>query len=70
MTLKDLIANGLIKDDDKIIIAKPLAGSACDMRKGNGYNDQVLEFMNAKISSFSWIHGKGYSISLKPANIK
>lgn len=65
MTLRDLIANGLIKDNDKIVIAKPLTGNACDMRKGNWFNDQVLEFMNAEISEFSWSEDGGYSIALK-----
>ena len=65
MTLKDLITNGLIMDNDKITIAKPLTGSACDMRKGNWFNDQVLEFMNAEISAFSWSENGGYSIALK-----
>lgn len=65
MTLKDLITNGLVGDNEKITIAKPLAGSACDMRKGNWFNDQVLEFLNAEISAFSWNEDSGYSIALK-----
>lgn len=65
MTLKDLIANGLVGDNEKITIAKPLAGGARDMRKGNWFNDQVLEFLNAEICAFSWDEGSGYSIVLK-----
>lgn len=65
MVLRDLISNGLVKDTDKITIAKPLAGSACDMRRGNWFNDQVLEFMNAEIKAFSWDESSGYSIALK-----
>ena len=65
MTLKDLITNGLVKDNDTVTIAKPLTGSACDMRKGNWFNDQVLEFMNAEIKAFSWSEDGGYSIALK-----
>lgn len=65
MVLKDLVMNGLVKDTDKITIAKPLTGSACDMRHGNWFNDQVLEFMNAEIKAFSWDESNGYSIALK-----
>ena len=65
MVLRDLISNGLVKDSDKITIAKPLTGSACDMRRGNWFNDQVLEFMNAEIKAFSWDESSGYSVALK-----
>lgn len=65
MTLKDLITNGIVKDTDTVTVAKPLSGSACDMRKGNWFNDQVLEFMNKEIKAFSWSEDDGYSIALK-----
>lgn len=65
MTLKDLVTNGLVKDNDRITIAKPLSGSACDMRKGNWFNDQVLDFFNSEIKAFSWEEESGYSIALK-----
>lgn len=65
MTLKDLITNGLVKDTDMITVAKPLVGSACDMRKGNWFNDRVLEYMNAEIKAYSWDEENGYSIALK-----
>lgn len=65
MTLKDLISNGLLKDNDNITIAKPLSGNTADMRKGKWFNDQVLEFLNAEIKAFSWSEDGGYSIALK-----
>lgn len=65
MTLKDLVLNGIVKDTDKITVTKPLTGSACDMRRGNWFNDQVLEYMNAEIKAFSWSEETGYSIALK-----
>lgn len=65
MTLKDLILAHFVKDNDKITIAKPLSGSACDMRKGNWFNDQILDFMNLEIRSFSWDEENGFSIALK-----
>lgn len=65
MTLRDLVLNGFVKDTDKVTVAKPLTGSACDMRQGNWFNDQVLEFMNAEIKAFSWDESNGYSVALK-----
>lgn len=65
MTLKDLITNGLVADSDKVTISKPLTGSACDMRTGNWFNDQVLEYMNAEIKAFSWDEDNGWSIALR-----
>lgn len=65
MTLKDLITNGLVKDNDAITVGKPLSGSACDMRRGNWFNDQILEFMNSEIKAFSWSEDSGWSIALK-----
>jgi len=65
MTLHELIANGIVKDSDKIEIAKPLEGNAADIRRGNWYNDKVLDFMNAEIKSYSWSETHGFSILLK-----
>lgn len=65
MTLKNLITNGLVGDNEKVTIVKPLTGNLCDMRKGNWFNDQVLEFLNEEISAFSWDEDNGYSIALK-----
>lgn len=65
MKLKDLVQSGLVNDSDIITVVKPLIGNACDMRKGNWLNDQVLEFMSAEIQAFSWNEDRGYSIALK-----
>lgn len=65
MTLKDLVLSHFVKDNDRITIAKPLSGSACDMRKGNWFNDQILDFMNCEIKAFSWDEENGFSIALK-----
>ena len=65
MTLKDLIMNGFVKDTDKITITKPLSGSAFDLRKGNWFNDQILDFMDCEIKSFYWNEKNGFSIALK-----
>lgn len=65
MTLKDLINNGLVGDDENVTIVKPLSGSVCDMRKGNWLNEQVQELSDAEISAFSWDEVNGYSIALK-----
>lgn len=65
MTLRELLANGLVKDTDVIVMAKPLSGNACDMRKGNWFNDQVLEYMDAEVGAFSWNEDNEWSITLK-----
>ena len=65
MTLKDLVSNKLVKDTDKITIAKPLSGNAADMRKGTWFDNQVLDFLNAEIKAFSWDEENGYSVALK-----
>lgn len=65
MTLKDLVINGLVKDNDKITLSKPLTGEACDMRKGNWFNDKIMEYMNAEIKSFTWAEDSGWSIALR-----
>lgn len=65
MTLKDLVFNNLIKDNDEITISKPLIGNACDMRNGNWYNDNIVNFLDSEIQAFSWSEDGGYSIALK-----
>mgnify|MGYP006989052320 CR=1 FL=1 len=65
MTLRDLILNHMVKDDDMITIARPLCGSAVDMRKGNWFHDRILDFMNLEIARFTWDEETGYSIALK-----
>ena len=65
MTLRDLILNQMVKDDDKITISRPLCGAAVDMRSGHWFNDRVLDFMNLEISRYSWDEENGYSIALK-----
>lgn len=65
MKFKELVTNNLIKDNDRITVAMPMTGSACDIRKGNWFNDQMLEFMDAEIKAFSWNEDNGYSIALK-----
>ena len=65
MTLKDLISAGLIKDDTKIEISKKIIGNMVDLRKGNWFNDQILDYMNLEIKSFSYDCETGFSIALK-----
>lgn len=65
MLLKDMILNGIVKDNDKITISKPLTGSTCDIRKGNCFQDQILDFMDSEIRAFSWDEENGYSVELK-----
>lgn len=64
MTLKDLIMNQLIKDDEKIRITKPIVGSISLMRGGYWYNDQILDYQNHEIVEYSWSKEKGWAITL------
>lgn len=65
MTLKDLLFANVVKDTDRIEISKPLTGWAIDLRKGNWFEDRILEFMNLEIRAFSYDEKRGFSIALK-----
>lgn len=65
MKLKDLIESGVIRDADVVTASKPLQGCGADFRKGKWYQDQILDFMDLEIKSFSWDETNGFSIALK-----
>lgn len=54
MTLKELIESNLIKDDEIICIRKPLFGTVKDIRRGNWYQDQILDLMDEKIDKMTY----------------
>lgn len=64
MTMHDLLTIGLITDEDKITILRPLL-TAADIRKGHWYNDHILAFHNKEIADLSWNEEKGFFIKVK-----
>ena len=66
MTIHDLLNNGLVKDDDKIKVVRPLVGNILDVRTGYWFNDQILDFHNAEITEFSWSKEKGWLVAVEP----
>lgn len=69
MTMHDLLTNGLLKDDDKIKVVRPLAGHILDVRTGHWFNDHILDFHNAEIMEFSWSKEKGWFLGLEPVRV-
>ena len=49
MTLKDLLDAGFVKDEDIITIRTSFLGKFSQIRKGNSFNDQVLDVMDREI---------------------
>lgn len=70
MTLHDLIMNGIIKDDEKIKVVKPMTGKLLDVRRGYWFNDRILDFHNHEITEFSWSKENGWTISLDASEIE
>ena len=65
MTLYDLIESGIVKDEQRITVSKPLQGTGADMRKGNWFNDRILEFLGCEIGLLTWDEKNGWSIALR-----
>lgn len=64
MTLKELIKEGIIKDEDRIVVKKAVAGNLERIASGNWYQDRVLEYMEAEIYSLSYVKGRGWTVNL------
>ena len=65
MTMKELIENGLIKDDDKIRIMRMLPLGFHISRRGSWYQDFILPYVNEEIREYSWSREKGWNIWLE-----
>ena len=63
MTFKEFLQEGLVKDDDKILILKPICGTVYNVR-GSRYPDQILELQNMEVVEVSWSKKKGWKILL------
>ena len=57
MTLKELIESGLIKDDEIICIHRPMYGTLQEVRKGNWFQDQILDLMDEQIDQATYCCG-------------
>ena len=65
MTLKDLLDSGFVKDDDVISINVPLIGNISQIKKGNWFNDQILDVMDKKIDTFQYSSWGDWDIYLQ-----
>ena len=54
MTLKELIECGLIRDDDSIAVHIRLIGGLEQMRRGQWYQDQILDVMDQEIDTLKY----------------
>lgn len=57
MTLGELIECGLIKDDDTIAVHLHLIGGLKQVRRGNWYQDQILDVMDQPIDTLKYCCG-------------
>lgn len=51
MTIKQLFETGLIKDNDEIWIRN---GNFHTLAHGNWYQDNILDYLDSDVSSFTW----------------
>lgn len=65
MTLMELLESGLIKDDHDVCIRMQLCGTRRTIARGNWFQDQVLEYLDWKIVSFSFEHGHIWTICVE-----
>ncbi len=61
MTLSKILELGLIKDNTKLWIRKDLDVLA----HGNWYQDNILEYMNREVESFTWQDDNNFYIDVK-----
>lgn len=55
MRLKDLLLNSdFINDNTVLITSRPIVGNICDIRKGNWYQDHVLDLMGFVVKRFDF----------------
>ena len=57
MKLKELIESELIGDSDIITVHLPLVGNLKAVRRGNWFNDQILDVMDHEIDELRYIAG-------------
>ena len=63
MTLKDFIMEGLIKDEEKIRILRPICGAVHTIR-GNWFQDHILDLHDMEIAEVQWSREKGWTVLL------
>lgn len=55
MRLKDLLINSdFINDETTLITSRQIIGNICDIRRGNWYQDHVLDLMDFIIKRFDF----------------
>ena len=63
MTLFDFLQEGLVKDEEKILILNPICGVVHKLR-GNWFQDHVLDLQDREIAEVSWNKEKGWKVLL------
>lgn len=64
MTLNELISSGVIKDTDYIQISRPISGPVSEIRGGNWFNDNILDWLDVPIYLIKWEKGRGWHVTL------
>ncbi len=67
MTFGEFLEEGLIKDDDKILILLPICGAMHKLR-GNWFQDHILDLQDREIAEVSWNKEKGWKVRLTEIN--
>ena len=57
MTLGELVECGLVKDDDTIAVHLHLIGGLNRVRRGQWYQDQILDVMDQEIDTLRFCGG-------------
>ena len=66
MRLKDLMEAPLIRDDDTVTLIWEIPGAGTVRRKGNWYQDFILEQMDREITGFTYTGSeKKWTVYLK-----
>ena len=64
MTLRELINEGLIKDEDRIVIKQSVAGTPRQIAEGKWNECSVADYMDSEIYSITYTKGKGWFVNL------
>ena len=56
--------DGLVKDNEKIRIIKPITVSVSVIRRGFWYSDQILGYLDNDIAEYSWSRERGWAVTL------
>ena len=64
MTLAEFMMEGLIKDEDKLKIVKTICEDVTAVRRGNWFQDHMLDFSEDEVIAFQWDKKNGWKITV------